>query len=228
MKNKYDYKNILIFSGVVFLIAVAVTLFAWVKVPADAQIPIHWNAQGEVDNYGSKAFGLLMGPSLIFFLSLLLAIVPHIEPRIENLQQSQKAYKVVWGFIVVFMLGLHLITTSTALGKAINMATMMSFAMGILFMAIGNFMGKIRSNFMFGIRTPWALSSDVSWNKTHRLGGRLFFIVGLIVFLSAFLQRGDLSFGLLIAGLFITLILTFSYSYWVWKQDEGRKEISQN
>ena len=226
MKNKLDNKNMLIFSGVVFLVALAVTAFAWTKVPADAQIPIHWNAKGEVDGYGSKTFGLLMGPGLVLGLSLLLAFVPRMEPRGENLLRSQKAYKVVWGFILIFMLGLHLITTSAALGTNINMASMMSYAMGILFMAIGNYMGKIRSNFMFGIRTPWALSSEVSWNKTHRLGGRLFFFVGLLVFVSAFLKRGDLSFGLLIGGLFLTLILTYAYSYWVWKQDEGRKEIS--
>lgn len=225
MKNKYDYKNMLIFSGAIFLIAVGVTIFAWAKVPADAQIPIHWNAQGEVDNYGSKTLGLLMGPGLIFFLSMLLAFIPRIEPRIENLQQSQKACKVVWVFIVLFMLGLHLITTSAALGKSINMATMMSFAIGILFMAIGNYMGKIRSNFMFGIRTPWALSSEKSWNKTHRLGGRLFFLIGLLVFVSAFLQRGNLSFGLLIGGIFVILIVTYAYSYWVWKQDEDRKSV---
>ena len=226
MKNKQNYKNIFIFSGILFLISIAVTLFAWNKIPADAQIPIHWNAQGEVDNYGSKTLGLLMGPGLILFITILLMAVPRLEPRIENLEQSEKAYKVVWGFIVSFMLGLHLITTSAALGQDINMATMMGFAMGILFMAIGNYLGKIRSNFMFGIRTPWTLSSEASWNKTHRLGGRLFFFIGLIVFVSAFFQRGDLSFGLLIGGLFITLILTFSYSYWIWKQDKDRKGLS--
>ncbi len=226
MKKKYDNKSMLVFSGVIFLLAVAVTIFAWAKVPADAKIPVHWNAQGEVDNYGGKAFGLLMGPGLIFFLSLLLAFIPRMEPRVENLQQSQKAYKVVWFFVVLLMLVLHLITTAVALGKTINMTMVMSFAMGILFMAIGNYMGKIRSNFMFGIRTPWALSSEASWNKTHRLGGRLFFLVGLMVFLSAFLQRGELSFGLLIGGVFVILIFTYSYSYWVWKQDGDRKALS--
>ena len=226
MKNKHDYKTMLIFSGIVFLLAIGITIFAWTKVPADAQIPIHWNAKGEVDGYGSKAFGLLMAPGLIFGLSLLLAFVPRLEPRGENLLRSQKAYRVVWGFIVVFMLGLHLITTSAALGKNINMAVMMGFAMGLLFMAIGNYMGKIRSNFMFGIRTPWALSSEASWNKTHRLGGRLFFLVGLSVFISAFFQRGELSFGLLIGGLFITLILTYAYSYKAWKEDENRNPLS--
>ena len=199
---------------------------AWTKVPADAQIPIHWNAKGEVDGYGNKSFGLLIAPSLIFALSILLAFIPRMEPRGENLLRSQKAYKVVWGFILVFMLGLHLITTSAALGKNINVASIMAYAMGILFMAIGNYMGKVRSNFMFGIRSPWTLSSELSWNKTHRLGGRLFVFVGLLVFLSAFFQRGDLSFGLLIGGLLVTLILIYAYSYWVWKQDKDRKKIS--
>lgn len=226
MKNKYDYKNMLVFSAVIFLLALAVTLFAWAKIPADAQIPIHWNAQGEVDNYGSKTFGLLMSPALILGLSLLLAFFPRMEPRGENLLQSQKAYKAVWVGILLFALVLHLITTSAAMGRAINIAIVMSLLMGILFMAIGNYMGKIRSNFMFGIRTPWALSSEVSWNKTHRLGGRLFFLIGLLVFFSAFFQRGDLSFVLLLGGTFISLILSYAYSYWVWKQDEDRKAIS--
>ena len=226
MENKYNYKKMLIFSSIVFLLAIGVTIFAWAKVPADAQIPIHWNAKGEVDGYGSKSLGLFMAPGLIFGLSLLLAFIPRMEPRGENLLRSQKAYEVVWGFVVVFMLGLHLITTSAALGKNINMAVTMAFTMGILFMAIGNYMGKIRSNFMFGIRTPWALSSEASWNKTHRLGGYLFFFVGLSVFISAFFQRGELSFMLLIGGLFITLIATYAYSYWAWKEDEDQNPIS--
>ena len=65
--NKHDYKNIPIFSGVIFLLTIALTIWAWGKVPNDAQIPIHWNIKGEVDNYGSKTFGLLMGPGMVFF-----------------------------------------------------------------------------------------------------------------------------------------------------------------
>lgn len=225
IKNKYDYKNMLLFSGFIFLLAVATTLFAWAKVPTNTQIPIHWNIQGEVDGYASKTFGLWFSPGLIIALSVLLAFVPRMEPRIENLRQSQKAYKVVWGFILAFMLGLHIITTSAALGKNINMMLVMSLSMGILFMAIGNYMGKIRSNFMFGIRTPWALSSEISWNKTHRLGGRLFVLVGLAVFLSAFFKNGALSFGLLIGGVFLIVFITYAYSYLMWRQDSDHKDV---
>ena len=223
MKNKHDYKNILIFSGVIFLFTIALTIWAWGKVPSDAQIPIHWNMKGEVDNYGSKTFGLLMGPGMVFFLTLLLALIPRMEPRKENLAQSQKAYKSVWGVVIIFMATLHLITILATLEYAVNISTLMAFLMGILFIGIGNYLGKVRSNFMFGIRTPWTLSSEISWNKTHRLGGWLFFVIGLLVFLSGFLRNGELTFGLLFAGLFSTITLLFGYSYWVWKQDKKNK-----
>lgn len=226
MKNKYDYKNILIFSGVIFLLAVALTLVAWAKVPDDARVPIHWNVEGKVDNYGSKTLGLLMGPGMILFLTILLTFVPRVEPRIENLQQSQKAYKALWGFLLTFMLVLHVVTTLVAMGHSINITMLMVFMMGILFMAIGNYLGKIRSNFMFGIRTPWSLSSEDAWNKTHRLGGRLFFLVGILTFFSGVFRNGSLSFGLLIGGLLAALLFLYPYSYWVWLQDDERKPIS--
>ncbi len=225
MKIKFDYKDIFIFSGVIFLLALIVTAYAWGIVPEDAQIPFHWNIQGEVDNYASKPLGLLMSPGLIAFMTILLAIVPRIEPRLENLQQSQKAYKVLWGGVLVMMLALHLITISAALGYEENVPMLMAFLMGALFMAIGNYLGKIRSNFMFGIRTPWTLSSDIAWNKTHRLGGWLFFATGLVTFLSGFYRSGELTFGLLLGGLFLSLPILFGYSYWVWKGDSNRKAM---
>ncbi|MBT3190323.1 MAG: SdpI family protein [Anaerolineae bacterium] len=224
MKYKSDYKNILIFSGVIFLFAIALTIWAWDKVPNDAQIPVHWNAKGEVDGYRGKTIGLLMGPATVFFLSILLAFLPRIDPRLKNLQQSQKAYEIVWGGVVLFMAILHLITILSVLGYAINMSAAMAFLLGILFMAIGNYLGKVRSNFMFGIRTAWTLSSEISWNKTHRLGGWLFFITGLLVFLSGLWRNGELTFGLLFAGTLSSVILLFGYSYWVWKSDEERTE----
>ena len=211
-----------IFSGVVFLFTLALTVWAWGKIPATAQIPFHWNIQGKVDNYASKPVGLLMGPVMIIFLTLLMILVPRMEPRKENLEQSQKAYRIVIGGLLVFFAGLHLITILATLGHESDVGMMMAFLLGALFVAIGNYLGKIRSNFMFGIRTPWTLSSEVSWNKTHRLGGMFFFIVGLLVFLSGFFHNGELTFGILFGGLLFSVLALFGYSYWVWKSDEDK------
>ena len=221
-KNNFNYKGILSFSGVVFLLAVLVTIFSWAKIPNNAQIPFHWNINGEVDNYANKTLGLLIGPGMIIFITLLLAIVPRFEPRLENLQQSQKAYEAVWRGVLIMLFALHLVSIYAALGNEENMPMLMAFLMGVLFMAIGNYLGKIRSNFMFGIRTPWTLSSEIAWNKTHRLGGLLFVATGLITFLSGFFRSGRLTFGLLFGGLFLSLPVLFGYSYWIWKHDEGK------
>ena len=222
MENKYDNKNILIFSGAMFLFTILLTIWAWGKVASHAQIPIHWNIQGEVDSYGSKTVGLLVGPATVFFLTLLLAYVPRMEPRKGNILQSQKAYKTVIGGILIFAAGLHLITILTVLGYDVNITSTMAFLLGALFMVICNYLGKVRSNFMFGIRTPWTLSSEASWNKTHRLGGWLFFITGLLVFLSGFFSGSGWLFVTLLGGFFLAIILLFGYSYWIWKQGEGK------
>ncbi len=224
MKNKNDYKKILIFSGMVFLFTLALTIWAWSKIPADAQIPFHWNVQGEVDRYANKTVGLLVGPFTVLFLTMLLLFIPRMEPRKENFAQSQKAYKIIIGGVLLFVAGLHLVTVLVALGHDIDISSAMAFGLGIFFMIIGNYLGKIRSNFMLGIRTPWTLSSETSWNKTHRLGGWLFLLTGLFVFLSGFLHNAELTFGLLFGMVFISIILLFAYSYWIWKGDEERIE----
>jgi uncharacterized membrane protein len=223
MQNKHSYKNILLFSGMVFLFTLLVTAFAWNKIPSDAPVPLHWNINGEVDRYGTKTVGLFFAPVLILLLTALLTFAPRLEPRLENLQQSQKAYRIVWGGILAFMAIIHLITVLAVLGYPVHLPMLMAFLVGILFMAIGNYMGKIRSNFMFGIRTPWTLSSENVWNKTHRIGGRLFFLVGLCVFLSGFSRRGELIFGFLTLSLLGVVLFLYGYSYWIWKQDKERK-----
>ena len=219
-ENKYDYKNILIFSGVIFFFTIALTIFAWGKIPNDTQVPVHWNIQGEVDRYGSKTTGLLTGPGTVLFLTLLLTYVPRMDPRKGNIMQSQKPYKTLIVGILIFVAGLHLITILTVLGYELNMITMMAFLMGVLFMVIGNYLGKVRSNFMFGIRTPWTLSSEESWNKTHRLGGWVFFVTGLLILLNGIFNGSGWVFVTLLGGFFLAILFLFGYSYWVWKKDE--------
>ena len=224
MKNKNDYKSILIFSGVIFFFTLLLTIWAWGKIPADTQVPIHWNIKGEVDRYGSKTVGLLVGPITVFFLTMLLLFIPRMEPRQENFAQSQKAFKIIIGGVLLFVAGLHIFTILTTLGYDIDISSTMAFGLGILFMAIGNYLGKIRSNFMLGIRTPWTLSSEKSWNKTHRLGGWLFFFTGFFVFSSGFFHNAEVTFALLFGGLFGSIALLFGYSYWIWREDDRRDE----
>jgi uncharacterized membrane protein len=77
-------------------------------------------------------------------------------------------------------------------------------------------MGKVRPNFTLGVRTPWTLSSDIAWDKTHRLSGLLMVVWGGALLASAGLAPA--AYGLAIAaggGLALAVVsIVASYLYW--------------
>jgi len=147
-------KKISLIGIVITLSMLAVSAYAWFQLPAGAQIPAHWNAAGEVDRYAGKIEGLLFLPAISVGLFLLLALIPKIEPRKLNMQQSAKAYTAVAVIAGLIMMLIHVMTVATALGFKVAFAAVLTAAVGLLFIVMGNVMGKIRSNFMFGVRTP--------------------------------------------------------------------------
>ncbi|MDJ0756132.1 MAG: SdpI family protein [Ardenticatenaceae bacterium] len=206
-------------SAAVVLIMTVVSFWAWGQIPEGAQIPVHWNARGEVDRYGSVFEGLFLMPLIMVGITGLLYAIPKIEPRRLNIAQSIKAYKAVWIGLLIFMSILHGALILSVLGYAVNIGFLVPMMMGILFVILGNYMGKIRSNFMFGIRTPWTLSSELSWNKTHRLGGRLFVLVGLLMIVTSFIPASEFWVYVMMSSVFGMVIVLFVYSYLVYRSD---------
>ena len=216
-----NYKNLWIASGVVLVLLFGVSLWAWFQIPAGAQVPVHFDINGNPDRYGSPFMGLFLLPIVLTFTVGLIGLVPRIEPRQENFQMSARAYRVTWASLLVFFLALHIVIVLATLqiGPASMLGNLIPLGLGGLFMILGNMMGKVRSNFMFGIRTPWTLSSELSWNKTHRLGGRIMMAVGFITIVASFLISLEWAFYILIGGLFLMLAIVVVYSWVVYKDD---------
>jgi uncharacterized membrane protein len=222
-----DRKRGLIFSAFLLFLMTVISAYAWLHLPNEARIPVHWGISGQPDRFGEKSEALLLGPVLTLFLSLLFAFLPNIEPRKSHLLQSAKAYYALWFSVLLVMLGVHVMIVGTALGFNILVIPTVGLCIGTLFMVIGNFMGKIRSNFFFGIRTPWTLSSELSWSKTHRVGGWLFCLSGLSIMLSSMLNNGLLCFAVLFATSFINVLSLTVYSYVIWKADLSRSSVAK-
>lgn len=216
MKN---LRKLLGLTAVTIIIMLLVSAWAWGQIPAGAQLPVHWNAAGEVDRYGGKVEGLLLSPIITAGLMVLVAFITRLEPRRSNFLQSEKAFTMFWYVLLLFFLMLHITTTGIALGYNIPLPLVIGVGIGLMFIVLGNFMGKIRSTYTFGIRTPWTLDSDLSWNKTHRLGGKLFMATGVLVLLTAVIGSSILMFWALMGGIVVTLVVTMVYSYIVWKND---------
>jgi uncharacterized membrane protein len=126
---------------------------------------------------------------------------------------------------VVSILGIvHVVAIAATLGSDIDMTRIVMTMTGALFIGIGNYMPKMRPNFTMGIRTPWTLSSDRSWDRTHRLGGRLFVLEGAIfVLLGVLGVSSEFLIGAIIAGIVLVIVVAFAYSYLVWKDDPAKR-----
>jgi uncharacterized membrane protein len=198
-----------------FIVAAA----CWSHVPE--RMPIHWNLQGEVDGYGGKFVGLLLMPLVAAGLYLLLLFLPRIDPGYANYQAFAGVYNAIRLTLLLFLSVIYGVTVLAGLGYAINMTTVVGLSVAVLFVVLGSMMGRIRPNWFVGVRTPWTLSSKLSWSKTHRLAGWLFVAMGLTAVPWALLQS-TWSFLLL-----VVVVATFSawivvYSYLVYRTDPDR------
>lgn len=208
--------------GLVFMFAVSA--YAWTVVPADAKVATHWNIHGEADGFSSKPVALMLIPGITLATVLLVLGLVKLDPRRRNVAQSHRFLTVSMASLVVMMCGLHAATTANALGWQVPMNEIVMSLTGALFMVLGNYMGKVRSNFFMGVRTPWTLSSELSWNKTNRLCGRLFFAAGLLTLALAWISSAAalvVLLGTLLAGTLVAV----AYSYFVWKRDPDRSPL---
>ncbi len=216
---------------IVIVATVAATLglaiVGWIQLPPDAQVPIHWGVDGQVNGYAPKAVGLLLIPAVTIGLSALLYFLPRFEPRAQNLARSGPAYVRMSSAVLILMAVVQLVLVASALGRPIDVTAVLSVGIGALFIVLGDVLGKVRSNYMFGVRTPWTLASDLSWNKTHRLIGRLFVILGLVVIATGVIGGGWPFFVVLLAGIALIVAVAFVYSYRVWKVDPNRQKVGE-
>lgn len=189
------------------------------------RMPMHWNLHGEVDRWGSRAEGVFMLPAIGLLMVAVLIVAPKIDPRRRNFPMHAGAYWVVANAVMVFLAAVHAVVISQALGYPVDINRVIPSGVGILFMILGNFITRARPNWVFGIRTPWTLSSDLSWRETHRLGGRLFFLAGLTVLLTAIAWPAAV-FPVLIVGVLGTALFTMFWSWLIWSRDPEAQRSS--
>jgi uncharacterized membrane protein len=182
-------------------------------------IPTHWGDSGEPDSYGGKFEGLLLLPLIALGIYVLLLVLPRVDPRREHYARFQGAWTVLRTVIVAVFAGVYGVVVLWVKGVHVDTFVVVGLMIGLLFMVLGNYMGKLRSTWFVGIRTPWTLSSEESWNKTHRLGGKLVFLLGLALVVFALFQKQWVSSYIIPAGLFGLILILYLYSYLVWRRD---------
>jgi uncharacterized membrane protein len=212
----------LLLSLLVVAAMAALSAWAWAVIPGAARIAVHFDASGVPNGFDDKRHALLMLPLMALGLTVLLSAIPFIEPRRMNLAASAKFYKVVWVGVILVLAFAHTSVVLTALHVPVDISHTTTVAVALLFIVIGNYLGKTRSNFFAGVRTPWTLSSDYSWEKTHRLTGRLFMLTGAATLIACFALPPTITAAILFGGAIASSLIGIGASYLYWRRDPSR------
>ena len=196
--------------------AIAVAAILYPSLPE--QIPTHWNAQGQVDGYMKKPGGVIIMPAMAVFTFVIMKLIPVISPKGFRTDKFSDVFGVLQVTLVGFMSIVAILVLLEARGLDVRINEMIIAGTGLLFVIIGNYLGRVRKNFFIGIRTPWTLASDEVWNRTHRIGGRLFILSGVVIWIGAIL-RLPLTWTV---GVAVGLVLIpVVYSYFLYRKIEG-------
>ena len=206
------YKKTLIITSLVLLIPVIVGLLLWDRLPDP--MPSHWNIDGEVDGWTSKAFTVFGIPALMLALQWVCIFAAKADPKYEN--YNPKMFKLAFWVCPAIGLLLSGMVYPAALGYSVPIETVMPLFMGALFIVVGNWLPKCQQTYTMGIKLPWTFASEANWNATHRFGGKVWVIGGVLTMLTAFFG----SFWLLMVILAAMVILPTVYSYLYYRNHE--------
>ena len=199
--------------------SVVASIFFYQRFPD--RVVTHWNFAGQPDGYSSKAFAAFFFPLLNVGMYGLFLLLPHLDPKRDRYQQFAKVYHVFKALIIAVMTLIYGIVGLAGLGYSIAIEKVIPAIIGILFIVMGNYMAKLKPNWFMGIRTPWTLSNEEVWNKTHRLGGKLFILMGVLMLLIGF-QKNQAAWYLFTAGVVIVALVPMIYSFILFRKLEKR------
>lgn len=209
MKNYSKTELLIILLLVIPFVYLA---FTWHEYPD--RVPIHFNHEGKPDNYGPKGFGLLLLPVINIFMYLLLKYLPQIDPRKENYRLFEGRYKSIRLLIHLFMVFIFFLL-SVSIRQGFSTPVFPKLVVGgvaVLIMILGNYFSAVRPNFFVGIRTPWTLSNDEVWKRTHRFAGKLWIGASLVLLGIVLLaEKMNPAIIFIYAGILVVIPMVYSY-----------------
>ena len=187
--------------------------YIWKELPN--QVPMHWNVSGEIDRWGDKSELFLMLFMLTGITYFIFLVIPFIDPK-QKLQNMGNKLNNLRMILTLFMLGLAVFILYSVQQKSSNPGFVFAI-IGLLFAFLGNYFKTIKPNYFIGIRTPWTLENEEVWKKTHLMGGKLWFVGGLLMALT-FVLPNEIQLYTFLGITAVISIVPIVYSYLEFKK----------
>jgi uncharacterized membrane protein len=206
------------YPAVLIAVTAIVSAVAYPRLPET--VPSHWNLHGQVNGWQSRGRAAFLMPVIMLVLWGVLRGLPAIDPRRANYAKFQPTYDFVIGAVLTLVALIHFAVLAVGLGAPISVHRVIPIALGVVLIAIGNQLPRARSNWWFGIRTPWTLSNERVWERTHRVGGYLMTAAGVAMIIGGLVSDfGGPIIAVCLAGFALGSTI---YSYYAWRQETSR------
>ncbi|MEE8520833.1 MAG: SdpI family protein [Gemmatimonadota bacterium] len=205
------------FGFVVAVLAGAFSAWAYPRLPPE--VATHWNVRGAPDDYSTRLFAAAFMPLLIAGVTGLMHVLPKIDPRRANYAKFLDTYWLLINGVLLFLGAVHVFVILISLGVAVPLDRVVIIGLGLVFMLIGNHLGRIQPNWFAGIRTPWTLSSETVWRKTHSTG-RWFFVFGGLAMVAMAFVPGTAKFVLIVTTVVVITLAPVLQSYLLWRAEQ--------
>ena len=228
MKNKKYW----LITSAITLLPIILGLLLWDRLPE--QLPTHFGVDGTADGFSGKPFAVFGIPVMMLFFHIVIFFATRLDK--QNRGHNEKVMNLVGLIFPAMSIVSSVVIYSLALGKELDLSMLLFPMLGLLFLAIGNWLPKIKQNSTLGIKIKWTLYNEENWNKTHRFAGFVWVIGGVLFCLMGFVPAKSLLFLLPLQVLLLAVVPTV-YSWnlarkqraaGTWTESEVNKELKKH
>lgn len=214
------YKTTIIITALVTLLPMVMGLLLWNRLPQ--QVPIHWNMESEVDDWGSKEFAVFGLPLFLTAIHLFTSLMMCVDPKNKEKKQNvpDKLFRMLLWLIPLLSIVVNSMVYMAALQMPVRISYVVPLLLGLLFIILGNYLPKCAQNYTVGIRLPWTLDNEENWRKTHRLAGKCYVAAGMLMPCGAFLPCFWILF---LTALVPVILVPVIYSYCLYKKQNPQE-----
>ncbi len=198
-------KKIIFLTSLLIFIPMIIGLILWNRLPEE--LPVHFNFAGEADNWESKSFVVFFFPLFLWIVHLLVGFITLADPKKQNI--SDKLFLLALFIVPSVSILICFVTYSEALGLNLSMNMLGNLFLGILFIVVGNYLPKSRQNYSIGIKLPWTLHDTDNWNRTHRFGGILWLLCGILLLINSIVDIHILPLIIILVAILLPAVYSF-------------------
>ncbi|NHN40999.1 DUF1648 domain-containing protein [Halorubellus sp. JP-L1] len=203
--------------GGLVLVAVAAVASVLALPDLPERTAIHWGPGGSPDDFASPAFAAAFVPALMVVVLALFEGLPRVDPLKENFEEFAGVYDALVLATLGFLAGVHGLVLAFNLGYGVPMDVAVAVGVGGLYVVLGAVLHRVQRNWAVGVRTPWTLSDDVVWERTHDRAGSAFVVAG-VASVAAALAVPEYATLVVVASAVVVAVAVSAYSYVLYRR----------